>query len=200
MNKRKKWTEREIEILKDLYCDCNSPQKLAKLMGRDIRMIYHKANMLGLKRNSNSGTSNKAFVQKGKLSRFKKGHIPWNKGTKGINIGGVNTQFKPGHIPHNTKYDGHERINVDGYIEIRVSMGVYKLKHRVIWEQHKGPIPENMIIKFIDKNPMNTSIDNLYLCTREENMNANTIHRYPGNLKKSMKLIKKLQHEISEYR
>ncbi len=37
--------------------------------------------------------------------QFEKGHIPWNKGIKGLHLS-PSTEFKKGHLPANTKYDG----------------------------------------------------------------------------------------------
>ena len=43
-----------------------------------------------------------------------------------------------------------------------------KQKHRVVWEQAHGPIPEGYLVKFKDGNRMNCSIDNLYLVSRAD--------------------------------
>ena len=113
-----------------------------------------------------------------KTGRFLKGHRAWNKGLKGITIGGEQTQFKPGHEPHNTKYDGAISIRKDSkqdiyYKYIRVAKGKWELLHRYIWKQHNGEIPKGMLVVFKDGNQMNCSIDNLELITRKENMQRN---------------------------
>lgn len=108
------------------------------------------------------------------LGKFKKGHTPWNKGMKGLNIGGKETQFKKGNIPHNYKLVGSERIAKDGYIEIKVAdPNVWIAKHRHIWEQHNGPTPKGHIIIFGDGNNRNFNIDNLICVSREQQLRLN---------------------------
>ena len=106
--------------------------------------------------------------------------------------------FKKGHEPHNTCYDGHERISKDGYIEVRIMKGKYVSKHRHLWEQSNGKLPKGYILIFKDKNQQNTSLDNLELISREENMRRNTIHRFPNELKTTITLINKLKKTINE--
>lgn len=140
-----------------------------------------------------------------KQSQFKKGSVSFNKGKKMKDYASkeamermAKTQFKKGQTPHNTKYDGHERINKDGYTEVRVSIGKYKLKHRVLWEKHHGKIPKNHIVVFKDKDKNNFELNNLELITFEENMSRNTIQRYPKELKHVIKLSHKLKRKLNE--
>ncbi len=42
--------------------------------------------------------------------------------------------------------------------------------HRLVWELHVGPIPENMKIDHIDGNSTNNHISNLRICTQQQNM------------------------------
>lgn len=80
-------------------------------------------------------------------SRIKPGSTPPNKGKKmppELYEKAKATMFKKGHIPQNVKYDGHEYITTEGYVYIRISMGKYVLKHRLIWEKVNGPVPKVM--------------------------------------------------------
>lgn len=73
---------------------------------------------------------------------FPKGNIPFNKGTKGI-MKANKTSYKKGNIPQTYKPVGTERITKDGYIEIKVKdPNVWKLKQRLIYEEHYGEIPK----------------------------------------------------------
>ena len=103
--------------------------------------------------------------------QFKKGHVPVNKGTKGMfNVGGNRTSFKKGQKPINYRPVGSERVSRDGYIEIKVKdPNVWKLKHRVVWEEAYGKIPKGMQIMFIDQNPTNVNIENLVLVSKAQN-------------------------------
>ena len=109
------------------------------------------------------------------------------------------SMFKKGNEPHNTKYDGHERLDPkDGYIYIRISKGKYVLKHRLIWEQHNGQIPKGNIIIFKDKDKYNLNIDNLQMITKRENMLRNTVTKYPIELQQLIKLNNKLKTTLHE--
>lgn len=137
----------------------------------------------------------------GVQSRYHKGREPENKGKpmpKEVYEKVKRTMFKKGNKPHNTKYDGHERISKDGYAEIRVRLGKYVLKHRHIWEQANGKVPTGYIVVFKDRNPNNIVLDNLELISREENMLRNTIHRFPAELKSTIRLVNKLKRTINE--
>lgn len=111
--------------------------------------------------------------------RFKKGHIPHNKGKHVPTVGRMaETQFKKGGLPPNTKPVGYERSNEDGYIEVRVEMkkdrkigdSNFVLKHRLVWEQANGPIPKNHIVIFLDGNKQNCTLENLALISRAEHL------------------------------
>jgi len=101
----------------------------------------------------------------GRSGRYEKGAVPQNKGKKmPFNANRARTQFKKGHLPKNTKYLGHERVNVDGYVEISIAeqnphTGAdrrYVHKHRYLWIKTNGPIPEDHCLKCLDGNKQNT--------------------------------------------
>lgn len=118
-------------------------------------------------------------VRSGMDTRFKKGTVPPNKGKKMSAeqyAKSSRTMFKKGGIPQNYRPVGSERVNVDGYIEIKVAdPSKWELKHRFIWEESNGKIPAGMNLIFKDNNPLNVKIDNLMLVTRAENMEMNNI-------------------------
>lgn len=110
----------------------------------------------------------------GRTGQFVKGQEPPNKGKKcqegegGRHPNARRTQFKKGNMPHNTQYLGHERVSKDGYVEISVAetnphTGFerrYVLKHRWLWEQANGPVPEGHALKCLDGNKQNTDPSN----------------------------------------
>ncbi len=137
----------------------------------------------------------------GVKSRYNKGQEPENKGkpmSKDLYEKCKPTMFKKGNEPHNTNYDEHERLSKDGYIEIRIRKGKYVLKHRHIWEQSNGKVPKGFIVVFKDRNHQNITLENFELISREENMQRNTIHRFPAELKSTIRLVNKLKRTINE--
>lgn len=146
-------------------------------------------------------------IRSGMDTRFKKGNVPPNKGKKMSAeqyAKASRTMFKKGNISHNYRPVGSERVNVDGYIEIKVKdPGTWKLKHRVIWEQHNGKIPVGMIVIFKDNNPLNCSLDNLMLISKDENLKINRIgaNEYKGIEKEILLNSIRLKNAIkSKYR
>lgn len=133
--------------------------------------------------------------------RFKKGHSPWNKGVKGLDIGGKATRFKKGHVPLNYKPVGSERIAKDGYIEIKVAdPNKWRLKHNVIWEKANGPIPKGHAILFADGNKRNLNLNNLLLVSRRQLavLNKNHLLKDDAELTKIAIAIADLKLKISE--
>lgn len=115
------------------------------------------------------------------------GMPPPNKGTKGLyNIGGNRTSFKKGQRPSNFKPVGTERIDRDGYVLIKVSDAGpwhkrWRLKHTVVWEEVKGPIPKGHCLIFLDGNKHNVSMDNLQLVSRGQLVRLNQNHLITNN-------------------
>jgi hypothetical protein len=105
----------------------------------------------------------------GNDGRFKPGHTPHNKGKKKWWVGGEDTQFKKGRVPTNYRPVGSERVNVEGYTEVKVAdPKTWKLKHRLIWEEAHGPIPRRYRVIFGDGDKSNLALDNLILVTPEQ--------------------------------
>lgn len=102
-------------------------------------------------------------------TQFRKGMTPWNKGKKGVACGGEETQFEKGHKPWNYKPVGTERINGDGYIDVKIAdPRTWKGKHIIIWEEANGPVPEGHVVIFADRDKLNVVLDNLLLVSRKE--------------------------------
>ena len=112
-------------------------------------------------------------INTGTFGYFPKGNIPANKGKKmppEVYKKCSKTMFKKGHIPQNHHQVGSERINVGGYIEIKIAEpSKWKLKHRLVWEKENGPIPPKHNIVFLDGNRQNCDIKNLACVSQSEN-------------------------------
>lgn len=113
----------------------------------------------------------------GVCCQFAKGQTPINKGKKmSPEVYEIvkRTMFKKGHTPVNHRPVGSERVNVDGYVEIKVAEpNKWRLKHQVIYEAANGKIPKGHCLIFLDGNKANVSLDNLTLISRQELVRLN---------------------------
>lgn len=100
-------------------------------------------------------------------------------------------QFKPGRKPHN--YRTGEFLSKEGYVIVTLGKGKIKLKHILEWEKINGPLPKHHCLRCIDGNILNTDPSNWQLISRKENMLLNTIHRFPPELIKAIKLTKSIE-------
>ncbi len=141
----------------------------------------------------------------GRTGRFEKGHISWNKGKKGVFYSGSEKGwFEKGSIPPNLRQMGAERINVDGYIEIKTEETKtsyrWKLKHRMIWEQENGKIPQGYVVMFKDGDKLNTDIDNLMLVSRKVLAVMNKRGLYKSGYRETAALMAELKIKANEKR
>ena len=137
----------------------------------------------------------------GRTGCFEKGNVPFNKGVKGINYEGMQaTQFGKGHKPANHKPVGTTRITEVGYKEIKTAEGMHKwrLFHRVVWERLNGKIPRGMVLIFKDGDKQNPSITNLELVTRVQNMERNSLHRFPKEVTHLIQLQGAINRQINK--
>lgn len=115
-------------------------------------------------------------INSGLTGHFPKGHVPLNKGTKGMfNVGGNKTSFKAGSKPLNMDPIGTEKLLPDGYVWVKINdvpkakkYVNWDQKHRIIYEQHHGAIPKKHVVIFADGNRENFDIDNLVLVSKSE--------------------------------
>ena len=99
---------------------------------------------------------------------FKKGQESWNKGTKGLTHANK-TSFKKGNIPINHRTVGSERINIYGYVEIKIEEpNKWELKHRWLWKKENGKIPKGYKVIFKDGNKNNITLGNLALVSNSQ--------------------------------
>lgn len=108
----------------------------------------------------------------GRTGYFKKGQVAYNKGKKmpvDIYEKCKGTMFRKGQLPINYRPVGSERINVDGYIEIKIKdPRTWRLKHNVVYEEHYGKIPNEHVVIFLNGDKLDTDISNLKLIKRSE--------------------------------
>lgn len=123
-------------------------------------------------------------IKSGMTGWFRKGREPGNKGKKMSEFVSADklekikqTQFKKGQRPLNELPIGTIVVrHNDKLIKVQMEGDMWerwKYLGRYVWEQHHGPIPEDMCITFKDSNTLNCDIDNLLLVTRSENAQLN---------------------------
>lgn len=112
---------------------------------------------------------------KGMNTTFKKGVPSWSAGQKmGTHGRSAETHFKKGGRPFNHQPIGSERINSDGFIQVKLTDTGYPpkdwvMKSRIVWEESRGEkMPKGHILRFIDGNKLNIDPTNLLLVTRGE--------------------------------
>lgn len=168
---------------------------------KELTKIFNKKFKLNLEVSKIAAFKSRHGLKSGLDCRFKPGNVPFNKGKKGIFLGGKATQFKKGNRPHNYMPVGTERINGDGYVDVKIAdPNQWKAKHHVVWEKHNGPVPQGHVIVFGDKDTRNFDINNLILVSRKQLLvlNKNKLIQSDSNLTRTGVIIADLYQKISE--
>jgi hypothetical protein len=203
------WTKEEDIYLRANYSKTDT-QQMCNFLKRSERSIYSRAIILNLKKDRTfiqevcrkNAERNENF----KKTQFRKGQEPVNKGKKlseDVRKKLEPTMFKKGHTPKNSKKDNEISIRKDNrgvsYLFIRISKGDWKPLQRVVWEKFNGKIPEGRVVTFKDGNTFNCKIENLECLNRDELMTRNSIHRFPKELKDTIRVLGKLKKELKKY-
>lgn len=193
---KKIWTKEEEEYLRQNYRTMFASE-IAEVLGRSTDSVQSRAYILRLhsdrEKRSRAGKLG-TICPEAIAHRFQKGLIPANKGKKmspEVYAKAAPTMFKKGQIPHNYKEVGTEIINADGYVQVKVAdPNVWKLKHRLIWEQAHGEIPEGYNVQFKNHNPLDIRLENLYLISKAEQMGKENSYmaKYPKDLQEVIRL------------
>lgn len=171
----KKWSTYELDYITSHYKTCGNLE-MSKVISRSASAIKRKLYSMGLRRAHKELRKIRVEI------------------AKRPNAG----QYVKGSVPHNTKYNGHERITKDGYVEIRIKQGRYKLKHLHLWEQVNGSLPGGCCLRSLDGDKLNTDPDNWRLITRIENMYLNSKYKVPQEVIPSLVAIKQLDKLIQK--
>ncbi|QOR36992.1 HNH endonuclease [Clostridium sp. 'deep sea'] len=169
------------------------PKEMAKLLNQTFGTNYTVRQMKSYYANRK--------INSGLTGCFKKGHIPFNKGKKGLSIGGKTTQFKKGHRPANYLPVGTEAKKGDGYVYIKIAdPNKWKQKHILIWEECNGPVPSGHVILFGDSDRYNFDISNLICVSKHQLLilNQKGLIQKDADLTKTGITIAKIHQKISE--
>lgn len=208
---RKFWTPEQEEILRTRYPH-ERTGTVAAAIDMSMSRVYSKAAALGLNKTPEYLASPDACRLRkgdnvGAAHRFQKGGASWNKGMKGLQIGGIETRFKPGHRGGKAlevyQPIGSERISKDGYLQRKVNndMPLHKRwrgVHIIVWEEVNGPLPKGNAICFKDGNKQNITIGNLELVSRGDLMKRNSYHQYGKEIAQLVQLKGAVTRQINK--
>lgn len=202
-----KWTKQEDLILMENFEKHLTVDMMHLLPGRSLSSIRGRAYDMGLKKTKETLCKmGDSLIDSGKAHRFQNGLIPFNKGKKmpdELKEHIKHTFFQKGNKPHNTQPDGtiNERRDKSGviYKYIKIKDSYWRLLHRVVWEQHNGPIPKGHRIHFLNGDTTNCAIENLRCLSGEQAMDLNRLTQYPIELQQVIKLKNKLTKKIKDH-
>lgn len=205
---KKKWTPEKLDKLKQLFPRMMT-KDIALIVDMSVQSCNFNAYKLGLRKDKDFIYTSQygnilALRDKGKVYRYPKGHVPQNKGTKmseELRAKVEHTFFKKGIRPLNTKPVGYERVNSEGYTEIKVAEGKNKFigKHRLIWEQHNGLVPVGHVIIFADNDKTNFAIENLVCVSRQDLAVRNRYRKkYGVEIAENIILLSQLKRKLSQ--
>lgn len=117
----------------------------------------------------------------------RKGKPAWNKG---IILQADQLLQRPGF--------GRIRKSTPGYLQV-YHEGRYQSLSHLIWQQHHGqPVPDDMLIRYLDGNPENVDISNLALMKRSDNMRQHSFSNYPKEIREVHIITKQINRIINE--
>lgn len=201
-------TEQQVEEIRRRYPH-EKTDKIAADLGLPVARVYSKAAWMGLAKTPEYLASPDAQRLRrgdniGAACRFQKGHVPSNKGVKGISYPGMEaTQFKKGQKSSTWKPIGSERLSEEGYLQRKVTATGYPPRdwvgvHILLWREHHGEIPAGHKVVFKDRNKQNISIENLELLSNAEMMKRNSFHNYPKEIVQLIQLRGAVQRQINK--
>lgn len=150
-----------------------SNQKITDLVNKNFNLALTVQQVKGFKHNNK--------ISSGLTGYFPKGHVSSNPIKKGQRLS-QKTEFKRGEKSWNYMPVGSERINTDGYKDIKIAdPNIWRAKHILLWEQHNGPMPKGYKLIFLDGNKLNISLDNIELVSNAEMLNLNRLNLIKNN-------------------
>lgn len=202
-----RWTQLD-DLLQLLYADMLN-EDLSELLGMPMAEIATRASRLGLHKAPAvmSQTYSICMQRQGKRpGQFAPGTQPWNKGLRGYSVELGRSHFKEGNRPPTWVPVGTERWTMPPanrpdaprYLKRKVAEpNHWELVHRIVWQQHHGPIPPGHVVIFHDGDTRNTDISNLR-CVSRADLSCSNGADIPIDLLPVWQLTRQLQREITE--
>lgn len=146
----KKYTDEQIEFLRN-NVKGTPYKKLTEMFNKEFGTKFNVRTIAGIL---------KHYKFRNEIDpKFKKGHKNTSPST-----------FKKGHTPFNARPLLSERVNAQGYLEIKVKEPKTWIHKQVyVWEKENNrKLPKGYVVMFLDGNRLNCDIDNLILVHRRE--------------------------------
>lgn len=168
------------------------------------------AKLHSLRKREGFKTGRSGRFEQGKPSPMKGRTCP--PGAGGRHPNAVAAQFKKGNLPHTYRGPGHEKVDEDGYVWIVIDRpnpwtgaATWRVhKHRFLWEEANGPVPEGMVLKCIGErsncDPSNWELVPRGLLPRLNGKSGRNYDRAPIELKPAIMAVAKLEHRVRERR
>lgn len=206
--RRRRWTAAELTTLRKVD-PTTETKEIAEQLERSVCSVYAQAALMGIRKTPEFKAAmlrrlGKRLQVTGTGTRFQKGHVPWSKGRKGLDLGGRSreTRFKKGNRPHTWVPVGTESTS-DGYRVRKVrdtgrgQWVDWKFVHHQLWENaHGRKVPRGHALVFKNGDRTDVRLENLELISRRELMRRNTIHNYPESVKGAIRALARLRKTI----
>lgn len=176
-------------------------QHVQNISNSDLADLMNKHFGLSITRQQINAYKKNHHLRSGINSCFQKGHVPINKGKKYPGTPRNSGMFAKGNKVHNYLPVGSERVNGDGYVDIKVAdPHTWVGKHILIWEKAHGKRPTGYAVVFADRNTRNFNLDNLILVKRDELliMNKKSLITKSTDLTRSGLFIAKLCAQVNK--
>ena len=113
---------------------------------------------------------------------------------------GLPRTYQPGHKNHFKGKPIGEELLIEGLIWIRTGPKQKVQKHKYLWEQANGPVPNGYVVIFGDGNRRNFDLTNLILVSRRQllTMNRNGLIQNDADLTRTGVLVAELLNVASQ--
>jgi hypothetical protein len=191
------YTEKENELIRKYYSDYPTDKLLKLLPGRTLESIYSRAYKLGLRKSEAyyakyKGGRMQTGTTRGRKTWFKKGSVPYNKGTVGLTRSNPGS-YKKGNVPHNKLPIGtvlekyHKRDDRwYWYIKTDHPKRKWRLLSRELWQRKFGPLRRDEVLLNISGDTMDANPFNFVKITRKQLVKLN---QNPEKISKTLREI-----------